>query len=229
MKRKRTEEAEEEEEEEKEDGEGEGEGGDEGKLEVDLEKVKQIKSGLHYYIAKICEEEANKMEIGLSRQTVNILNELVFEKATQVYSSDLESFAKHARRATIQPDDVKLLARRQPQILSQLEKILEDSDEPTAKKKRTTKTKADKTTTKKTTKSGGTKNKKIKTTDDDEDDDTTKTKTKAKTNKSKTKEEDETTTTTTKTIAKTKPTTAKPTKKLTLKNLSDDESEENQD
>jgi histone H3/H4 len=49
--------------------------------------------------------------------------------ATQGYivdmQYDLESFAKHARRGTVQPDDVRLCARRNPDVVSELERFAE--------------------------------------------------------------------------------------------------------
>ena len=49
--------------------------------------------------------------------------------ATQGYivdmQYDLESFARHARRGTVQPDDVRLCARRNPDVVSELERFAE--------------------------------------------------------------------------------------------------------
>ena len=36
---------------------------------------------------------------------------------------DMESFSKHAKRSTINPDDVKLLVRRNWSILDQMERL----------------------------------------------------------------------------------------------------------
>jgi len=74
------------------------------------------------------------MGYGLPRQTVAALTELVFENS-KILGSDLETFAKHAKRTTIQPDDVKLCARRSPHLLEHLSKIVEDAKNDQKNKK----------------------------------------------------------------------------------------------
>lgn len=51
---------------------------------------------------------------------------------TEFIANDLEAFARHAKRMTISPEDVKLLARRSPDITAKLNELMQQgkSSEP---------------------------------------------------------------------------------------------------
>ncbi|KAL5359939.1 kinetochore component CENP-S-domain-containing protein [Aspergillus floccosus] len=90
--------------------------------EVGLEE--RLKSALWLSIGKIVDEETIKLGINATPQFIGALTEMVWAQIDlivaraderfllETVSQDLESFAKHAGRSTINVSDVMLLARR---------------------------------------------------------------------------------------------------------------------
>ncbi|KJE95601.1 hypothetical protein CAOG_06037 [Capsaspora owczarzaki ATCC 30864] len=75
----------------------------------------RIKASVHYTVGKICQREESEMGVKCSKQFLAALAELTYGKCGSL-ASDLESFAKHAKRSTIQVEDVKLCARKNPSL-----------------------------------------------------------------------------------------------------------------
>ncbi|XP_006885826.1 PREDICTED: centromere protein S [Elephantulus edwardii] len=71
----------------------------------------RLKAAVHYTVGRLCEEVASDKEIQFSKQTIAAISELTFRQCEN-FAKDLEMFARHAKRSTINTDDVKLLARR---------------------------------------------------------------------------------------------------------------------
>ena len=86
----------------------------------EYEREQRLKAAAHYAIAKIAEEQAESLDIKVSKASVAVLSEL-FQGLAESTAVDLEAFAKHAKRTVIQPDDVKLCARRNESLLEHLD------------------------------------------------------------------------------------------------------------
>ena len=82
-------------------------------------KLRKMKDLLQYHVAKICEQEGEDIGLRVSRRCSAVLADVVFDHATTI-ASDLEMFAKHARRATVNTDDVLLCVRKNPSASQQL-------------------------------------------------------------------------------------------------------------
>ncbi|CAG9786585.1 unnamed protein product [Diatraea saccharalis] len=67
---------------------------------------------------------------------MEIISELVYRKIS-VYGSDLEAFAKHAKRSTINSEDVKLLTRRNPSLKAHLNALVLPSSAVKDKRRKT--------------------------------------------------------------------------------------------
>ncbi|GAA6032802.1 hypothetical protein JCM8097_000798 [Rhodosporidiobolus ruineniae] len=78
-----------------------------------------LKSAIWYTVTKIAQEEEISLPFAASEHFVASLAEVVFQQA-QSLGKDLERFAKHAGRMTINVDDVKLAARRNEPLYDQL-------------------------------------------------------------------------------------------------------------
>ncbi|KAG5452993.1 Centromere protein S [Clonorchis sinensis] len=74
------------------------------------------KAELHYKCTKIAEEVAKAQNCTIDLDIVCLATELLF-RFYQVLATDLETFAKHAKRTTINMDDVLCFVRRNPQLV----------------------------------------------------------------------------------------------------------------
>ncbi|XP_004607122.2 centromere protein S [Sorex araneus] len=85
----------------------------------------RLKAAVHYTVGGLLEEVAEDKEVTFSRQTIAAISELTFRQCEN-FAKDLEMFARHAKRSTINAEDVKLLARRSNPLLKY---ITEKSEE----------------------------------------------------------------------------------------------------
>ncbi|XP_034974224.2 centromere protein S isoform X1 [Zootoca vivipara] len=86
---------------------------------------KRLKAACHYTVAGLCEEVSQDKEIQFSKQTIAAISEIAFRQC-EYFAKDLEMFARHAKRSTVNLEDVKLLARRSKSLLKY---ITEKSEE----------------------------------------------------------------------------------------------------
>ncbi|KAK5791788.1 hypothetical protein VI817_007097 [Penicillium citrinum] len=94
--------------------------------EIGLEE--RLKSALWLSIGKIVDEETIKLGVNATPQFIGALTEMVWAQIETV-SQDLESFAKHAGRSTVNVSDVMLLARRNEGLESILKAFVEQQRE----------------------------------------------------------------------------------------------------
>ncbi|KAM7098539.1 centromere protein S-like [Molossus nigricans] len=99
----------------------------------------RLKAAVHYTVGCLCEEVASDKEVQLSKQTIAAISEVTFRQCDN-FAKDLEMFARHAKRSTINTEDVKLLARRSNSLLKYItgknEEITQFNVEQKAKKKK---------------------------------------------------------------------------------------------
>ncbi|XP_063173442.1 centromere protein S [Candoia aspera] len=88
-------------------------------------EAQRLKAAFHYTVACLCKEVAEDKDICFSRQTIAAISEITFRQC-EMFAQDLEMFAKHGKRSTINVEDVKLLARRSNSLLKY---ITQKSDE----------------------------------------------------------------------------------------------------
>ena len=94
----------------------------------DLEYRQRLKAAVHYTVGKICEEVTltgtAPSGMKFSPHFIAMLSETTFKQCESL-AVDLESFAKHARRSTINSEDVKLSARRNESLRQYIESLAE--------------------------------------------------------------------------------------------------------
>ncbi len=83
------------------------------------DEVKKLRELLQYNIARICEAEESALDLKISRRCGSVLADIAFDH-TKLMASDLEMFSKHARRATVNAEDVMLCVRKNPSVSQQL-------------------------------------------------------------------------------------------------------------
>uniref|UniRef100_A0A9L0QZG1 Centromere protein S n=3 Tax=Equus TaxID=9789 RepID=A0A9L0QZG1_HORSE len=99
----------------------------------------RLKAAVHYTVGCLCEEVALDKETQFSKQAIAAISEVTFRQCEN-FAKDLEMFARHAKRSTINTEDVKLLARRSNSLLKYIteknEEIAQFNLERKAKKKK---------------------------------------------------------------------------------------------
>ncbi|XP_048374668.1 centromere protein S [Sphaerodactylus townsendi] len=102
--------------------------------------AERLKAAVHFTVAGLCEEVAEDKGIQFSKQAVAAISEITFRQCDS-FAQDLEMFAKHAKRITVKPEDVKLLCRRSNSLLKYITHMSEEltlkKAEGKAKKKKT--------------------------------------------------------------------------------------------
>nr|XP_020637869.1 centromere protein S isoform X1 [Pogona vitticeps] len=76
----------------------------------------RLRAAVHYTVACLCEDVAQDKETQFSKQAIAAISEITFRQC-EMFAKDLEMFARHAKRSTINVEDVKLLARRSSSLL----------------------------------------------------------------------------------------------------------------
>ncbi|KAB0391649.1 hypothetical protein E2I00_004844, partial [Balaenoptera physalus] len=89
------------------------------------EGIRRLKAAVHYTVGHLCEEVASDKEMQFSKQTIAAISEVTFQQCEN-FARDLEMFARHAKRSTINTEDVKLLARRSNSLLKYITEKNED-------------------------------------------------------------------------------------------------------
>lgn len=84
--------------------------------EAAFAQTQRLKAALHYSIGKTYEEVASDHGMKVNREMMAAVTEMVYEQCRLV-SHDLELFAKHAKRTTVNTDDVLLMCRRNPSLV----------------------------------------------------------------------------------------------------------------
>ncbi|XP_059472415.1 centromere protein S-like [Neocloeon triangulifer] len=104
----------------------------------ELTNEKKLKLALVLEVRKVIEEVSENMKFTFTKESMNLITELVWKKM-QAAGSDVEAFSKHAKRTTVNPEDVKLLARRNPILknyLAEMADELKSKKEPRKKSKK---------------------------------------------------------------------------------------------
>ncbi|NXM27956.1 CENPS protein, partial [Oxyruncus cristatus] len=85
----------------------------------------RLKAAVHYTVGCLCQEVGEDKDVQFSKQSIAAISEITFRQC-ETFARDLEMFARHAKRSTINTEDVKLLARRSSSLLKY---ITQKSDE----------------------------------------------------------------------------------------------------
>ncbi|XP_078094809.1 centromere protein S [Mustelus asterias] len=86
-------------------------------MEAEAAQSERFRAAVHYTVGCLCQEVGEDKEIEFSKQTIAAIAETTFRQCEN-FATDLELFAKHGKRTTVNTDDVKLLARRSKALLT---------------------------------------------------------------------------------------------------------------
>ncbi|KAM8989829.1 centromere protein S [Ara ararauna] len=87
--------------------------------------TQRLKAAVHYTVGCLCQEVAEDKDVQFSKQTIAAISEITFRQC-EIFAKDLEVFARHAKRSTVNTEDVKLLARRSSCLLKYITKKSEE-------------------------------------------------------------------------------------------------------
>ncbi|KIM96107.1 hypothetical protein OIDMADRAFT_44857 [Oidiodendron maius Zn] len=84
----------------------------------------RLKASLWFSVGKIVDEESLRLNANATPQFIGALTEMVWAQIENV-AIDLESFARHAGRSTISPEDVLLVTRRNDELHGMIRDFVE--------------------------------------------------------------------------------------------------------
>ncbi|NXC03743.1 CENPS protein, partial [Orthonyx spaldingii] len=98
----------------------------------------RLKAAVHYTVGCLCQEVEEDKGVQFSKQSIAAISEITFRQC-EIFAKDLEMFARHAKRTTVNTEDVKLLARRSSSLLKYItqksEELASSNTEQKKKKK----------------------------------------------------------------------------------------------
>ncbi|XP_054705343.1 centromere protein S isoform X2 [Grus americana] len=99
----------------------------------------RLKAAVHYTVGCLCQDVAEDKDMQFSKQAIAAISEITFRQCDN-FAKDLEMFARHAKRSTVNTEDVKLLARRSNSLLKYItqksEELASNNMEQKEKKKK---------------------------------------------------------------------------------------------
>ncbi|CAN2388078.1 resolution of meiotic recombination intermediates [Pristimantis euphronides] len=101
-----------------------------------------MKAAFHYTVGNLCQDIADDKQVTFSKQAIGAISETAFRQC-ETFAKDLEMFARHAKRSTINIDDVKLLSRRSRSLHAHISTYGDDiaaSNQEQLEKKKATRT-----------------------------------------------------------------------------------------
>ncbi|KAJ7412385.1 6-phosphogluconate dehydrogenase, decarboxylating [Willisornis vidua] len=111
--------------------------------------IQRLKAAVHYTVGCLCQEVEEDKDVQFSKQSIAAISEITFRQC-EIFAKDLEMFARHAKRSTINTEDVKLLARRSSSLLKYITQKSEElassnMEQKEKKKKKSSATKGERT------------------------------------------------------------------------------------
>ncbi|XP_068745393.1 centromere protein S-like [Montipora capricornis] len=85
-----------------------------------LAHQQRLRAAVHFTVGRICENTGQETGLQFSRKFIAALTETTF-KQCESFATDLELFAKHAKRSQINCDDVLLLSRKSSTLAAHME------------------------------------------------------------------------------------------------------------
>ncbi|XP_056130934.1 centromere protein S [Lampris incognitus] len=103
----------------------------------------RLKAAVHYTVGRMCKIVGAEYGTDLSRHVVAAIAEVTFRQC-DTFAKDTEAFARHAKRSTVMPEDVRLVARRSTALSNFIQKKIEElnQEQRNSKKKNTRKRKS---------------------------------------------------------------------------------------
>ncbi|KAM9299677.1 centromere protein S [Gastrophryne carolinensis] len=98
-------------------------------------RLQRLKAAVHYTVGELCQEVAEDKQIEFNKQAIAAISEITFRQC-ETFAKDLELFARHAKRSTVNMEDVKLLSRRSRSLHRHITAVSEEIASQNQEKKR---------------------------------------------------------------------------------------------
>ncbi|XP_046571957.1 centromere protein S-like [Haliotis rubra] len=89
--------------------------------------LQRLKAAVHYTVVRICREVGDDLDVSINKQVMACIAETTWRQ-----------FARHAKRSTVLPEDVKLLVRKSPKLLEHINslhrQLTANKEEPSRKR-----------------------------------------------------------------------------------------------
>ncbi|CAB1437865.1 unnamed protein product [Pleuronectes platessa] len=107
-------------------------------MSLDKEETRQrLKAAVHFTVGQLCQKMGEVHRRDFSRQVIAAITETTFRQC-DVFATDLEAFARHAKRSTVTTEDVKLIARRSTALSKYIQNKSEELNQQRELKKKNT-------------------------------------------------------------------------------------------
>ncbi|XP_058487957.1 centromere protein S [Solea solea] len=97
------------------------------------ETLQRLKAAVHFTVGRLCQKLGEDHGRGFSRQVIAAIAETTFRQC-DVFAKDLEAFSRHAKRSTVNAEDVKLVARRSSALSIYIQNKSEELNQEQKKK-----------------------------------------------------------------------------------------------
>ncbi|NXF05304.1 CENPS protein, partial [Smithornis capensis] len=111
----------------------------------------RLKAAVHYTVGCLCQEVEDDKDMRFSKQSIAAISEITFRQCGTAWAPRVTCFtAAHAKRTTVNTEDVKLLARRSNSLLRYItqkseELALNHMEQKEKKKKKSSAAKGERT------------------------------------------------------------------------------------
>ncbi|XP_063070835.1 centromere protein S [Engraulis encrasicolus] len=85
----------------------------------------RLKAAVHFTTGQICQRIADDGGMKFSKQTIAAIAETAFRQC-DIFAKDAEWFARHAKRSTVNVEDIKLLSRRSTALYTHMQQRSEE-------------------------------------------------------------------------------------------------------
>ncbi|NWT11740.1 CENPS protein, partial [Vireo altiloquus] len=105
-----------------------------------LWSLQRLRAAVHYTVGCLCQEVEEDKDVQFSKQSIAAISEITFRQCGMVFYFMHYDLCRHAKRTTVNTEDVKLLARRSNSLLKYItqksEELASSNVEQKEKKKK---------------------------------------------------------------------------------------------
>ncbi|XP_018581447.1 centromere protein S [Scleropages formosus] len=94
-------------------------------MDEDFSLHQRLKAALHFTVGRLCEDIGGDGGKRFNKEVLAAIAETTYRQC-DIFAKDLEAFARHAKRTTVNSEDVKLVARRSTALYNHITRRSEE-------------------------------------------------------------------------------------------------------